>query len=1418
MALGSPPLAPLAGAPRWSPPGDKAPEGQWAYDLKRGGWVPPDAPKADDRTQLVMPLGWQPKHREMPFHVVYSPPGVPAPPGSYSYTPERREVHAPGTQPPVEEVNLSLIPAGRPYPSGGTQAPGPTSQPGPPPAVALRPGAGGPPPPRARLPSPGMRPGGGAPPPTGMPSPGPNPTPLGMPPPMQMAARPGMAPPGAGQDAPGPAARSGSPGGADPGLTPAPSGGQTLDDWANAIILQAAGVGSGEDVGSGQDDPNEQRTQALQARARSYEGTPYVLGGNDPARGIDCSGFVTSLLRGFGAKISGRPTTTTYRSQLAAPVSWDDIRPGDVLLSAANPRDPTSGEHMALYVGGGLMAESTTARNERGGNGVRIRPVEGTNLQPHRMKEPVPGLGDATEWAQWSAGRAEQGKSPGTNVHVLSAGDRQGGLAGVPESVRGQIAQVAQEEGVDPALFAALIRQESGFKPGARSGAGAIGLTQLMPATARGLGVDPNDLMQNLKGGARYLRQQLQAAGGDVEKALAAYNAGPGVLSKPRERWPGETQRYVPAVLGYYNQYKQGSDGGGEESGDAAASASSPERFPAGWKPSVPGLKQPGGTKYSVSSLGAPEGYPQMPGAAISSRVPQGPEVRMPRNVAPVRSGAFGEGGFDYGEAAAGQGQGRRVGAGQEPTIGPTTPTAAPNPRQRAVLGAIVALLQARGYDAQQAQGLAQRAQVTLTRDGRIAYVRLPDGMTLPGDDVETRAAQLARTGQDPVVAAIQGAAQAVSQALAPSPPTTAAASQAPAFGAPTSGAPEGGGSLGPPAASPATAPAAAAAQALPAPTNADFQYPQQGAIPGTNVPMEYGGSSSPVPRGPSATAPAAKDDDLTPGRMYPVRLPNGGMVRGPNGGNLYNDGSGHTVEIGDDGRLMSGDDQITPAQTRAAIDFQLEINRRVTEQQAQLSREMYPEERERALQTATDQASIDLDRYYAQQQLSDEHFPTRLAQEAAVGNLATDIAARRAQRELDIQNQATRPASVNGMPAYQEGVTGAVTRVPINAPPEQTWGPGVRTSTDPNTGQITVSPGEFPSGTQARYGGRVLQPQVGLDAEGNYTVPEAIPLTQPATEPDPYGRQWRRQMTGPDQGVAYPVEGAPAIPQRREVQISGLPQLEYDASTGVSRQVAPGMGISGRTVYQINAPGRAAPPPPFSAPEPVGVDAWDSGTVTGGLDIIDQLPDPGITELQQSDIDYRNRALDLQQQASERPYNEMTKEQAADLGYRYASLQQQTQESQANRAERQQEFAQQQQVEQQRLGLQREQVEMPQTFTLPRGGLGRISPLTGQMQIAQAPEPEPFQEVRGGFIVPAGRSLNIMGQQVSGGPNPWQGATYNVGGPGGSLGGYTAPQWSPPQMGYGSWSPPQMQQQSWQPPQGMGGYGSGMTGGWGGY
>lgn len=133
------------------------------------------------------------------------------------------------------------------------------------------------------------------------------------------------------------------------------------------------------------------------------------------------------------------------------------------------------------------------------------------------------------------------------------------------------INEMAEKYNLDPALLAAMAEQESGFNQSAQSEAGAMGIMQLMPGTAEGLGVDPSDLRGNLEGGAKYLRQMLDKYNGDVEKALAAYNAGSGSLDSVNgdiSKLSGETQKYVPSVMERYNKFKNKSGGGISSSGN----------------------------------------------------------------------------------------------------------------------------------------------------------------------------------------------------------------------------------------------------------------------------------------------------------------------------------------------------------------------------------------------------------------------------------------------------------------------------------------------------------------------------------------------------------------------------------------------------------------------------------------------------------------------------------------------------------------------------------------------------------------------------------------------------------------------------------------------------------------------------------
>lgn len=152
---------------------------------------------------------------------------------------------------------------------------------------------------------------------------------------------------------------------------------------------------------------------------------------------------------------------------------------------------------------------------------------------------------------QWVSAKADEGDPtdplpavPAVAVTQIAA------PAQVPDALRASLQTAATRYGVSPSLLAALVWQESRWHPAAVSAKGATGLTQLMPGTAHALAVDAKDPAANLDGGAHYLRQMLDTFDGDVERALAAYNAGPGRVIRagglPRI---AETRAYVSTII-----------------------------------------------------------------------------------------------------------------------------------------------------------------------------------------------------------------------------------------------------------------------------------------------------------------------------------------------------------------------------------------------------------------------------------------------------------------------------------------------------------------------------------------------------------------------------------------------------------------------------------------------------------------------------------------------------------------------------------------------------------------------------------------------------------------------------------------------------------------------------------------------------
>ncbi len=147
-------------------------------------------------------------------------------------------------------------------------------------------------------------------------------------------------------------------------------------------------------------------------------------------------------------------------------------------------------------------------------------------------------------------------KIDATQLHA----EKQASLSKLPENfseyISNTVAEMSSEYNVElpESLVLSVIKQESGFNPGARSSAGAEGLMQLMPATAKHMGVfNTMNPYQNLRGGVKYLAMQIQAFDGNIPKALAAYNAGPEAVKRYNGIPPyKETQNYVESIMADY--------------------------------------------------------------------------------------------------------------------------------------------------------------------------------------------------------------------------------------------------------------------------------------------------------------------------------------------------------------------------------------------------------------------------------------------------------------------------------------------------------------------------------------------------------------------------------------------------------------------------------------------------------------------------------------------------------------------------------------------------------------------------------------------------------------------------------------------------------------------------------------------------
>jgi hypothetical protein len=251
--------------------------------------------------------------------------------------------------------------------------------------------------------------------------------------------------------------------------------------------------------------------------AKKYLGTPYVFGSTDPDKGLDCSALVQRAYKDLGVDL---PRNSWQQAKAGTPVDGlANAKPGDILAFDA-PVD-----HVAIYLGDNKMIAAP-----KPGDHVKI---ESVYEKPAAIRRVV----------------AMQGAPSSFSLASVRPASLQNGnaLAGVPYG--NMFVKVGNQYGVSPKLLAAVAKVESDYNPKAVSRVGAQGLMQLMPTTARGLGVtDSFDPEQAIMGGAKLLAHNLKEFK-SVPLALAAYNAGGGAVHRYGGIPPfAETQAYVPKV------------------------------------------------------------------------------------------------------------------------------------------------------------------------------------------------------------------------------------------------------------------------------------------------------------------------------------------------------------------------------------------------------------------------------------------------------------------------------------------------------------------------------------------------------------------------------------------------------------------------------------------------------------------------------------------------------------------------------------------------------------------------------------------------------------------------------------------------------------------------------------------------------